>query len=327
MLFPPGIDGQFVTGAAAGLGHAFGQRLVPWVTRSWSRLFGGEPAKNAASLQNASAQKVAAQFESLEPAEMSGDSDFDELVTELAQIKSHQDWTRLVDSLKAAGMPIDPTTTERLNSIRNSVLAHQVPAPVGVRQLAELTADAFQRAGIERRDLEDWQILSDKLGDLPGEAERPISGPAAVAVATLKRPRTWFIWSREEVDRRQLLFTRRTVKNCRFACEQALTQLSDVSASRRVRELKEQLTLTEELLATVPPLNPPRSAMRVERQVAKQLVAAYAEAVKTTEELVRHTDNLLNLSPSSSGWSQEFEACHRAAARLTQMVRDRRSVR
>lgn len=272
-------------------------------------------------------RNVTGEFKSQQSTDTSDDSDFQGLATELSQIKTEKDWSRLVESLRAAGVPIDPSTTERLDRIRDSVLKHQVPPPEGVRQIAELTADAFQRAGIEQRDLQSWQVLSEKLGELPTEEKSSAPSPASIGVATPKKPSTWFVWNREEVDRRQLLFTKRAVKNCRVAYEQALTTLSDITALRQIRELKEQVTLIEDLLATVPPLNPPRAAMRVDKQVAKELVSAYADAVKTTEELAARTDNLLNLSSVDQVWTTEFQACRREASKLAQMVRDRRTIR
>ena len=258
------------------------------------------------------------------------ESQLNDLATELAEVKTPQDWNRMVDGLKAAGVPVDPSTAEKLAAMQNEVLDHHLPPAEGVRQLAELTADAFARAGIEEPDLQRWHLISRTLGDQP--AEELDSGvkapaPASVSVAVSKRPSTWFVWSRDEVDRRQLLFTRRTVKNCRTACEQGLLHLRDLPALRDVRGLKEQLTLIEDLLATVPPLNPSRSAMRVEKEVAKTLVAAYADAVKTTDQLATQIDRLLKAHPTSSTWDTELQGCRESSSKLAQMVRDRRAIR
>ena len=251
-----------------------------------------------------------------------------DLATELAEVKTPQDWNRMVDGLKAAGVPVDLSTAEKLAAMQNQVLDRQLPPTEGVRQLAELTADAFARAGIEEPDLQRWHLISRTLGDIPAEGkESDADAPASVSVAVSKRPSTWFVWSRDEVDRRQLLFTRRTVKNCRTACEQGLLHLREMSALRDVRGLKEQLTLIEDLLATVPPLNPSRSAMRVEKEVARSLVAAYADAVKTTDQLATQIDRLLKADPTSSTWDTELQGCRESSSKLAQMVRDRRAIR
>ena len=257
----------------------------------------------------------------------SREANLNELATELAEVKTPQDWNRLVDGLKAAGVPVDTTTSEKLASIQNEVLDRQLPPVEGVRQLAELTADAFTRAGIEQPDLQRWQTISRTLGDLPAKESEEEASPASVSVAVSARPSTWFVWSRDEVDRRQLLFTRRTVMNCRTACEQGLLHLRDLPALRDVRGLKEQLTLIEDLLTTVPPLNPSRSAMRVDKQVAKALVAAYADAVTTTSELATRIDKLLKTKPTEPDWDTEIQACREASSKLAQMVRDRRAIR
>lgn len=262
----------------------------------------------------------------------SADERLAELAAELAQIKTEGDWNRLVDSLKRAGVPLDSQTTQRLAVLQDSIRERHISPAAGVQRLAELTADAFERAGIVKQDLESWQTLSERLGDVDAELEStphtaPQESPVSVAVAALKRPTTWFVWTREEVDRRQLLYTRRTVLNCRLACEQALMHVRDLQPLRQVRELKEQLSLTEEMLATVPPLNPARSSLRVDKQVAKRLISAYADAVKTADLLARSTDQMLSSPPSSDAWQRHFLACREASTKLNQYVRDRRNIR
>lgn len=255
------------------------------------------------------------------------DAGFQDLATELAEVKTPQDWARVVDGLKAAGVPVDSPTTEKLAALQNEVLDRHIPPADAVRQLGELTADAFQRAGIEEPDLQRWQLISQTLGDIPDNGSSEESTPASVSVAKSKRPSTWFVWSRDEVDRRQLLFTRRTVKNCRTACEQGVLHLRDMSALREVRGLKEQLTLIEDMLTSIPPLTPSRSAMRVDREVAKTLVAAYADAVKTTDQLAGQIDLLLKTAPNSDDWTERLQSCRESVSKLGQMVRDRRAVR
>lgn len=250
----------------------------------------------------------------------------EQLAAEIASVKTPADWQRLVDSLRAAGVPVDPPTSEKLAAMQESVLRRETPPDAAVKQIATLTAEAFTRAGIEEPDLARWQTISERLGDPEALGEKP-AAPASVGVAVLRKPSTWFVWSRDEVDRRQLLFTRRTVKNCRLACEQGIANLRDLPALRQLRDLKEQLVGIEELLATVPPLDPPRAALRPDPQVTKALVASYAEAVRTTDDLARRIDALLNVSPSEPGWKDELQACQKAATRLAQMVRDRRSIR
>ena len=114
-----------------------------------------------------------------------------------------------------------------LEELHDELLRKTLPPEQAVPRLAQLTAEAFERAGIEQVDLRRWQNLSERLSD---ESLEPISTtsltstsrPIGVGVATAKRPSTWHIWSRHEVDRRLLQFTCRTVKTCRTACDQAL---------------------------------------------------------------------------------------------------------
>lgn len=254
------------------------------------------------------------------------DGGLEQLAAEITAVKTPADWQRLVETLRMAGVPVDPPTSEKLAAMQESVLRREIPAETAVKQIATLTAEAFTRAGINEPDLSRWQAISERLGDPEAIGEEP-AAPASVGVAVLRKPSTWFVWSRDEVDRRQLLFTRRTVKNCRLACEQGISSLRDIPALRQLRDLKEQLVGIEELLATVPPLDPPRSALRPDPQVAKALVASYADAVRSTDQLAQRIDALLNVSPSEEKWKEELQACQKAATRLAQLVRDRRSIR
>ncbi len=258
----------------------------------------------------------------------SRNASLDELANDLAQIRSAADWERLVQSLKSVGVPVDVPASQQLESIRDDLLKKAVSATHAVTRLGQLTADAFERAGIEQPDLRRWQTVSDRLrDDAPEPVATVTASAAAVGVAMVKRPSTWFVWSRQETDRRQLHYTRRAVRNCRAACDQALSSLRDLPALRQVRDLNSQLVMIEELLDTMPPLEPQTAELKIDRQTMKSLLRSLEDAVLTTERLSQETGQLFAQTPSTEAWQQAVNACLRSASKLTQLVRDRRTVR
>ena len=128
------------------------------------------------------------------------------------------------------------------------------------------------------------------------------------------------------LDRRRH-YTRRAVRNCRAACDQALTSLRDMPSLRQVRDLQGQLVLIEELLDTMPPLEPRSAAFRLDSQTIKTLLRSLEEAVLTTERLSQETSKLFAQQPSTQSWQQALDSCLRTTSRLSQLVRDRRTVR
>ncbi len=261
------------------------------------------------------------------------DSKVAELANDLAQIRNRADWEQLVQSLRMAGVPVDATAAKQLESMRDEVLQKSINSRQAVTSLAQLTTEAFERAGIEAPDLRRWQTVSDRLKDESPEHEASLTEPTpptsspAVGMAKTARPWTWHVWSRQEVDRRQLHYTRRTVRHCRAACEQALSIVKDMPALRQVRDLNEQLALIEELLATMPPLNPRTASLKIDTHTAKSLLRSLEEAVVTTDCLAKETERLFAQVPSAPSWQEANTACIRSTAKLAQLVRDRRTVR
>ena len=256
------------------------------------------------------------------------DATLDELAADLAQVRNSGDWDRLVQSLKAAGVPVDIPAAKQLDAIRDDLLQKAVSAPLTVSRLGQLTAEAFERAGIEQPDLRRWQTVSDRLRDDAPDPVASVTVPeVAVGVAKVRRPSTWFVWSRQETDRRQLHYTRRAVRNCRAACDRALASLRDLPALRQVRDLNSQLVMIEELLDTMPPLEPRTASLKIDKQTMKMLLRSLEDAVVTTERLAQETGQLFTQTPSTEGWQQALNSCLRSASKLTQLVRDRRTVR
>ena len=256
------------------------------------------------------------------------DTALDELAADLAQVRNSGDWDRLVQSLKAAGVPVDVPAAKQLDAIRDDLLQKAISAPQTVSRLGQLTAEAFERAGIEQPDLRRWQTVSDRLrDDAPEPVASVTAAEVAVGVAKVHRPSTWLVWSRLETDRRQLHYTRRAVRSCRVACDQALASLRDLPALRQVRDLNSQLVMIEELLDTMPPLEPQTASLKIDKQTMKMLLRSLEDAVLTTERLAQETGQLFAQTPSTEGWQQALNACLRSASQLTQLVRDRRTVR
>lgn len=266
--------------------------------------------------------------QSTEAINTAGDATFTELAQEVSQVRNASDWDKLVGSLKGAGVPVDAATTKQLDQIRDDVIRKAINPNQAVTGLARLTAEAFERAGIQEPDLRSWQNLSERLStvDAPDTAG-PASEYAAVGVAGHKRPSTWCVWSRQEVDRRLLQFTRRTVRNCKVACDQALASLREIAPLRQVRDFNTQLTMIEELLATMPPLDPRTASLKIDAHTAKTLVKSLEEAVLVTESLSKQADLLFSQATSTPAWNDAMHQCMRSVTKLAQLVRDRRTVR
>lgn len=350
---------QFSTGAAAGMGQTFGQRFLPWVISFWSRIWNRndqQPTEspNDESRLHSDSDEDQHADEEQEDEKPSGPIDAQptvpsELTWELKQIRTAEDWNRLEQSLRIGGVPFDKQALHQLNELRDKLLAQSIEPNMVATGLARMTAEAFERAGITRPDLQRWQTISDRLagidsggtGDnhqtplmsLTGAASVPLSAsaavPAAVAtsVATSKRPSTWLVWNRVDVDERQLRYTRQSLRHCRNACAQGLASLDDLASLRQIRELNEQFQLIEELLATTPKLNAETASLRLDSHMVKQILKSVEEGVLTTEQLAIELDTLFTQTPGSPSWTRSVITCSRFTSRLSQLVRDRRAIR
>ncbi len=367
---------QFSTGAAAGMGQTFGQRFLPWVISFWSRIWNrndqqptespnDESRLHSDSDEDQHADEEQEEQEDEKPSGPSGSSGPidaqpsvpSELTSELKQIRTVEDWNRLEQSLRIGGVPFDKQALHQLNELRDKLLAQSIEPNMVATGLARMTAEAFERAGITRPDLQRWQTISDRLagidsegtGDdhqtplmsLTGAAAVPLSAsaaasatasatvPATVAtsVATSKRPSTWLVWNRVDVDERQLRYTRQSLRHCRNACAQGLASLDDLASLRQIRELNEQFQLIEELLATTPKLNAETASMRLDSHMVKQILKSVEEGVLTTEQLAIELDTLFTQTPGSPSWTRSVITCSRFTSRLSQLVRDRRAIR
>jgi len=250
-----------------------------------------------------------------------------ELTRQIENVRTRDDWDRLVQSLRTAGVPIDAQTTSELDALRDRILARTIEPNRAVTGLARLTAEAFEKAGIGQPDLQRWQTISDRLADVDPAAPEDQPALAAVGVVTTKRPSTWLVWSRIEVDQRLLRYIRQSVRHCRGACDQALMSLRDMPSLRQIRDLNEQLKLIEELLATVPPLQPKTASLRLDGAAVKTLLRSLEEGVLTTEKLSREMDGLFAHVPASEAWNRGIHSSLQQTSRLAQLVRDRRAVR
>ena len=306
---------HFTSGAAVALGQSFVFRFMPWMLRAWNWLR-GRPSSISPGSSDLS--------ESMDGATLA------ELGTELQGATDAGHWDHVVEGLKSSGVPIDKTAADQLDELRDDLIKKAIGAPQAVTRLGTLTAEAFERAGIGQPDLERWQNISERLRDdapEPVVEAKPVAEPVAVGVARVQRPSTWFVWSRQETDRRQLHYMRRAVRNCRAACEQALASMRDLPSLRQVRDLNGQLVMIEELLDTTPPLEPRSAMFKLDTQTVKSLLKSLEEAVLTAERLIQDTSKLFLQQPSTSEWQQALNACLRSSSRLSQLVRDRRTVR
>lgn len=324
--------GSLVAGSLLGV-------LTMWGKQSGKALVAGDPAAadgcrqrldQALHARGLRCRSIRPIGESKDAGSGMDDAAFQELAREVGQVRSSTDWEHVVGGLKGAGVPIDPIAAKELDRIRDEVIQKAIQPEQAVTGLARMTIQAFERAGIEQPDLQRWATISERLSDdYSGANATDIAAVAAVpvGVATTRRPGTWHVWSRVEVDRRLMQYTKRTVNHCRVACEQALASLRDIATLRQVRDLKANLDVIDSLLSTMPPLDPKNSSLRIDAHTAKGLVRSLEEAVLVTESLAKQSDQLFAQAPATTGWQDNYQNCLRSVSKLTQLVRDRRNVR
>ncbi len=253
-----------------------------------------------------------------------------ELTAAIGQIRSKSEWNQLVSELQRNGLPVEDSTQQQLDKLRDELLAKIVTPKDTVNGLAEITAEAFERAGIERSDLQRWQTVSDRLADFgPEEPAQDAAQKCSTGSSVVKtsRPSTWLAWDRYDVDRRLLRYTCQTVRHCRMACDDASTSVEELALLRQIRGLKEKFDHLEELLATVPSLQPRTSSLRLDGHAVKTLIKSLEQAVVTSEKLSSQVDQLFMTTPTSTSWTEQHQTCLKLVSQLTQLVQDRRSVR
>lgn len=314
-MFDPLVLDPLTIGTATGIGHSFGQRLFAWVSRLWNRssptesapVAASEPAIDSVAEQNAVAE---------------------ELVAELKKVRTEDDYEQFVAGLGSAGLPLDSTTVDQLHALRQEVL--DAAASKTVCSLAEIAASALQRVGVEPPDLRRWESLADRIAAEELDASetcetRASSAPVHVALA--RRPKTFWVWNRQEVDRRYLNFIGRIVRDGRSACREYVASGDDIAALRKVKEVGDRLEVLEGLLATTPTLAPQTGSLRLDGKRIKELVARLEAGVEAAESLNSGLNNLLGRKTVDAEWTTSADGCLRATARLDQELRARRSVR
>lgn len=271
-----------------------------------------------------------------------------ELVRGVQALRSASDWSKLLDDLRQFGVELPKSAAAELAQMQQPVL-DRVAGPDSVAgsgtaagtdriagteralgRLAELAAEAFERAGIEPADLQRWQRVEDCLASEP-ECVPSSAGSASapVAVAGLVRPSTWFAWTREELDQRLTTYLRRAVRRCDQACEQALRTHVDceVSLLRELRNWRTDLGLLEQLLTSLPPLNIKTRSLRPLSGRGKEATRGLEDAALVATNLMDATSRLFQQPVGSSSWNQNLLTCRQATSQLTQHIRERRDLR
>jgi hypothetical protein len=360
MEVPNMLDG-FLVSTAAGAGQGLGQILMTWLLQRWRKVTGtARPPMTVGLLPNvplasdeAAAGDVAAagvatgSRSAVETTAGDGSPTSDdaadaaphpppELVRAVESPRSPADWTKVLEQLQQFGVDLPPSAAAELAALQQTTL-DRVTAPTRVLgRLAELTAHAFERAGIEPADLQRWQRIEDCLASDPdlesaAHSAAASSAPylAPVAVAPLTRPSTWFAWTREELDRRLTTYLRRTVRRCDQACELALRTSVDCELAllRELRNWRTDLGVLEQFLSSLPPLHVKTRSLRPLSGRGKEATRALEEAALVATNLHTATTRLFQQPVGSISWSQQMLACRQATAQLTQQVRERRDLR
>jgi hypothetical protein len=311
-MFDPLVLDPLTVGTATGIGHSFGQRLFAWASRLWNRTRQGTATTEPTTEETLEQEVLAA-----------------DMVVDLQKIETEKDYQQFVDGLQASGIPVDASTAEQLRALQTEVLGRAASLQT-LKSLADIAAEALQRVGVEPVDLRRWQSLAERLTESgPATDSSPTTATphVPVDVATAKRPSTFWVWNRQEVDRRLTTFIKRVVQNCRAACDEFLSSGDDMSALRKVRELRERLDVIHELLTTTPTFAPETRALRLDGKKTKELIVNLEQGVTSAETLADGTRKLLERSPAATEWLSSADACLRAAASLNHDIRMRRSVR
>ena len=192
--------------------------------------------------------------------------------------------------------------------MQDEVLQRQLSSAQAANRLAALTAAALARAGIDAPDINRWRTAAAKL-----ERDEP-TPPAAVATAAVdpaRRPGTWWIWDRTEVDRRLQRYLRRLSQHSRTGLEQALLTISDLPSLRKLRDLQTQITMLDELLATLPTAEPRTRGLRLDGAQVKEAVQALQTAVTQAEALRTSIDTLLRTPTDQPTWTTAWSTSSR----------------
>lgn len=303
---------------------------------SWPQLLAGDEAQasRCLSLVNRGLQQrglrctglrnIQSRTASVAPAEDDEARVPQTLVEDVRQVRTPQDWQALTRGLAQSGIPMDRQAEQELQAMQDEVLQRQLSPEQAAMRLSAWTAAAMERAGVDLPDLSRWQTTAARLAE--PEAPAPAVTPAA-AVATVKRPGTWWVWSRPEVDRRLLRFLQRVGQHCRAGLDQALLTVADLPSLRKLRDLHNQIALLDELLITMPAAEARTVGLRLDGQQVKEAVRSLESAVTEGEKLRTAIDTLLRMPTENPQWQPTWSACTQSTTLLVQHVRDRRAVR
>ncbi len=247
-----------------------------------------------------------------------------ELTQAIDSLQTPQAWAAVPQSLAQAGLPLDTTAEAELRAMQQAVLQKQLSPEQAANRLAALTAAAIERAGINVPDLSTWRTSARKLDDdAPVE---PASTPSA-AVDAVRRPGTWWVWDRTEVDRRLQRFLRRVSQHCRSGLDQAMLTVPELPVLRKLRDLQTQITMLDELLATLPTAEPRTRGLRLDGPHVKEAARALQTAVTQAEKLRTSIDTLLRTPTDQPNWTTTWSESSQSATILSQHLRDRRILR
>ncbi|MAT15967.1 MAG: hypothetical protein CMJ46_11940 [Planctomyces sp.] len=261
--------------------------------------------------------------------EFESQREFDSLAAELNSVDSEASWKKLVmDPLERMNIPFDSKTRAELQRMQEEVIRRAISPETSVTRLAQLTEAALERAGISLGDLKLWRHSALRLDNDFSDLEDLDSAktPTQVGVSTTKRPGTFWVWNRSEVDRRLLRYLRSITANGLHACNQGILRNENLDLARQLKKLEEQLELLSELIKTTPNLKKAVPGLRVDGKTAKVLVNQLNTAVRHGEKLNSHLAELLSQLEYDSNWEKIYSACLTDIDRLIFHVRERRNL-
>jgi hypothetical protein len=246
----------------------------------------------------------------------------------LPRLQSEDDWSRLQQALEQFGAQFDSSAQAQLDDLRKQVFDRVLQPTAAVSRLEQLTAAAFERAGITPQDVAAGERIAESLSESQGEDE-PAAGdsPPGTQVADVALPWKWWTLSRAEIDRRTRHALAGRLRAARQACEQASQSLTELKPLKSLRILTERIDMVLLLLDGIPPLEIATPGLRLDAFATRTLFRHLDQAAQASANVTTGLNRLLAMPPDSLDWQATQQAVTRDLDTIAQHVRERRSLR
>ena len=257
------------------------------------------------------------------------------LAKAIRSVKTDRQWEDLMAEIEASGMPVDEPAAAELDEIGEDVVGGEVKPEQAARRIRTMAEEAARKSGIPSPDLRRWKGLALRLRaseTAAAPAEEGFGEPLEFAgggspLRPARRPWTWWMLRRSSIDGRLQSFLKECTSQTRAALEQYRARLKDIRRAGQVRELGERLRTIDDLLATVPTLQPRWRKLRLDGGRVKELVQSVERAVTAAEMAQAEARELIQCPPGSDAWDEALAATDASLSALAEHLRARRAVR